>query len=49
LFQGAASYVDRILRSEKPTDLAVQAPIKFTLVVARSEAGGRRGLGAEKV
>ena len=32
-FRGAASYVDRILRGEKPADLPVQAPTKFTLVV----------------
>jgi putative ABC transport system substrate-binding protein len=29
----AASYVDRILRGEKPADLPVQAPVKFDLVV----------------
>jgi putative ABC transport system substrate-binding protein len=33
LYQEAASYVDRILRGEKPGDLPVQAPTKFELVV----------------
>jgi putative ABC transport system substrate-binding protein len=32
-FRDAASYVDRILKGEKPADLTVQAPTKFTLVV----------------
>ena len=32
-FRDAASYADRILRGEKPADLPVQAPTKFTLVV----------------
>ena len=29
----AASYIDRIIRGEKPADLPVQAPVKFDLVV----------------
>ena len=33
LFARAASYVDRILKGEKPSDLPVQAPTKFTLAV----------------
>jgi putative tryptophan/tyrosine transport system substrate-binding protein len=32
-FRGAASYVDRILRGEKPATLPVQMPTKFSLVV----------------
>jgi ABC-type uncharacterized transport system substrate-binding protein len=33
LFRRAASYVDRVLRGEKPANLPVQAPVKFELAV----------------
>src|SRR5262249_32172546 len=32
-WRGAASYVDRILRGEKPGELSVQAPTKYELVI----------------
>jgi putative ABC transport system substrate-binding protein len=34
----AASYVDRILRGEKPGDLPVQLPTKYEMVVNRKTA-----------
>jgi putative ABC transport system substrate-binding protein len=44
LFQRAASYVDRVLRGENPSDLPVQAPTKFELVV---NLGTAKALGLE--
>ena len=53
-FQQAASYIDRILRGERPADLPVQGPTRYVTVVnvktaqalgvtgARWAAGGRR-------
>ena len=33
LYRGCASYVDRILRGEKPGDLPFQQPTKYELVI----------------
>jgi len=33
LYRRAASYIDRILRGEKPSDLPVQEATKFQLVI----------------
>jgi putative ABC transport system substrate-binding protein len=38
LFRRAATYVDRILRGEKPSDLPVQFPVKYEMAVNRKTA-----------
>jgi putative ABC transport system substrate-binding protein len=39
-FRRTATYVDHILRGEKPGDLPVQLPTKFKMVVNRKTGGG---------
>jgi putative ABC transport system substrate-binding protein len=33
IFKSASGYVDRLLKGENPSDLPVQAPTKFELVI----------------
>ena len=37
-YRRAATYVDRILRGEKPGDLPVQLPVKYEMIVNRKAA-----------
>jgi putative tryptophan/tyrosine transport system substrate-binding protein len=46
-YRRAASYVDRILKCEKPGELPVQAPVKFQFVV-NAKTAKSLGLGVRQ-